>query len=88
MTTSGAARTVLAPGENTFAYVSGLSDTSNSNYPIVADGFSSPGGQVGNPHTAPQRATYGAVWKGKKAIVVRCDGSVSLENINQTHASS
>ena len=29
----------LAAGENNFAYVNDLTDTSNPNYPIVADGF-------------------------------------------------
>ncbi len=74
---------VLVPGENTFAYVSGLNDTSNASYPIVADGFSAPGGTVGSPSYSATEGDYGAVWKGKKAIVVRCDGSVTLENINQ-----
>ncbi len=74
---------VLAAGENAFAYVKGLSDTSNSNYPIMADGFSGGPGIVESPKYSKTEGEFGAVWKGKKAIVVRCDGSVNLENVNQ-----
>jgi prepilin-type N-terminal cleavage/methylation domain-containing protein len=64
----------LAAGENHFAYVSGLSDTSNSRFPIIADGFSSTVGDYSTSETAK-----GGVWKGKAAIVVRVDGSGKVE---------
>ncbi|HEY8649640.1 MAG TPA: type II secretion system protein, partial [Chthoniobacterales bacterium] len=59
----------LKAGENNFAYVNDLTDTSNPNYPIIADGFAS-----GTPGTYTSDETAkGGVWKGKKAIVIRCD---------------
>jgi prepilin-type N-terminal cleavage/methylation domain-containing protein len=75
---------VLAAGQNAFAYVTGLNDTSNSNYPIMADGFNGGAGIVAAPKYSKSDADYGGVWKGRKAIVVRLDGSVNLESINQT----
>jgi prepilin-type N-terminal cleavage/methylation domain-containing protein len=74
---------VLAAGMNAFAYVEGLNDTSNSNYPIMADGFAGGQGIVQSPKYSKTENDFGAVWKGRKAIVVRLDGSVSLESINQ-----
>ncbi|HEY2343499.1 MAG TPA: hypothetical protein VGH90_10735, partial [Chthoniobacteraceae bacterium] len=74
---------VLAAGMNAFAYVEGLNDTSNSNYPIMADGFAGGAGIVTAPKYSNQEKQFGAVWKGRKAIVVRLDSSVSLESINQ-----
>ncbi len=71
---------VLERGENTFAYVNGLSDTSNANYPILADGFAE--GSTTDPKYSNVEGTKGGVWKGKRAIVVRCDGSSTIENVN------
>jgi len=68
----------LAAGENNFAYVNDLTDTSNPNYPIVADGFAS-----GTPGTYTSDETLkGGVWKGKKAIVIRVDISGVVEKCN------
>jgi prepilin-type N-terminal cleavage/methylation domain-containing protein len=70
----------LKRGENNFAYVSGLTDTSNSTFPLIADGFvpSSPGVYT------TQKASPGGVWSGKKAIVVFCDASGQIITPNQT----
>lgn len=70
----------LEIGENTYAYVSGLSDSSNAGYPVIADGFAS--GSEADPAYSKKENDYGAVWKGKKAIVIRCDGSGKLETPN------
>lgn len=61
---------------NNFGYVMGLTDTSNPSFPLIADA----------PATASSGAVYstdqtqkGGVWKGKKAIVIRCDQSGAVE---------
>jgi prepilin-type N-terminal cleavage/methylation domain-containing protein len=60
----------LKAGENAYAYVSGLTDTSNPTFPLIADGFTSiPGVYTTNKSVA------GGVWAGKKAIIVFCDAS-------------
>ncbi len=73
----------LKAGENTFAYVLGLTDTSNALYPLVADGFAA--GQ-GTWTYVTQKAQKGGVWEGKKAIVGLCDGSASIQKVAQTGA--
>ncbi len=74
---------ILKVGVNTFAYVLGLSDTSNANYPIIADGFSGGAGVVANPVYSKDQNAFGGVWSGKTAIIVRCDGSARVEVVNQ-----
>jgi prepilin-type N-terminal cleavage/methylation domain-containing protein len=70
------ANNALVAGENHFAYVTNLTDTSNPNFPLVADGFATANtGTYTNVETSP-----GGVWKGKKAIVVRADMSGAVEN--------
>jgi len=68
----------LKAGENHFAYVSSLTDTSNPTFPLLADGFmrASPG-----TYTKDKSKT-GGVWSGKKAVVVFCDSSGQLMNVN------
>jgi prepilin-type N-terminal cleavage/methylation domain-containing protein len=68
----------LKAGENHFAYVSNLTDTTNPTFPLLADGFmkSSPG-----TYTKDKSKT-GGVWSGKKAVVVFCDSSGQLMNVN------
>jgi prepilin-type N-terminal cleavage/methylation domain-containing protein len=67
----------LAAGENNFAYVKGLTDTSPSNYPLLADGFSDQVGTYSKDETA-----RGGIWKGRKAVVLRVDGSAKVETCN------
>lgn len=70
----------LATGENEWAYVLGLSDTSNPAVPLLADGFVSP-----TAHTYSKDQTVkGGVWKGTNAIVIRCDSSGTVEKVNQS----
>lgn len=73
---------ILQAGENTYAYVKGLTTTSSSAYPIIADGFTA--GSTSDPTYTTLEGEYGGVWKGKKAIVVRLDGSATLENVDST----
>jgi prepilin-type N-terminal cleavage/methylation domain-containing protein len=69
----------LKVGENSYAYVSGLTDTSPPTFPIIADGFSSTVGTY-----ATNKAQRGGVWSGKKAVVVFCDSSAQILSTNAT----
>jgi prepilin-type N-terminal cleavage/methylation domain-containing protein len=66
--------TQLNAGDNEWAYVIGLSDTSNSRFPLLADGFAAGGTTYVADDTQP-----GGVWKGKKAVVIRVDISGAVE---------
>ena len=66
---------VLKAGENHFAYVTNLTDTSNAAFPLVADGFATVGG---DPAWTDVEDAKGGVWKGKKAIVLRVDQSAEI----------
>jgi len=70
----------LKKGENTFAYVLGLTDTSNSLFPLVADGFANATSWT----YVTNKAANGGVWEGKKAVVGLVDGSASLQKVNPT----
>ena len=63
----------LAPGENVYAYVAGLVETSPPSSPLVADGTD------GTGHYSTDRTRYGGVWEDGKAIVIRLDGSGAVE---------
>ena len=69
----------LRAGENSYAYVSGLTDTSNSTFPLLADGFI-PGGTTYDA----SKANPGGVWAAKKAIVVFCDSSGQIMRVDPT----
>ncbi|HET6407078.1 MAG TPA: type II secretion system protein [Chthoniobacteraceae bacterium] len=69
----------LERGENAYAYVDGLTETSNGSWPILADGFTDDGS---DPKYTKLEGEYGGVWKGKVAIVVRNDGSANQEKID------
>jgi len=69
----------LAKGENQYAYVTGISETSNPSFPLIADGFSSTVGVYSTDETQP-----GGVWKGAKAIVIRADQSGNVETVKST----
>jgi prepilin-type N-terminal cleavage/methylation domain-containing protein len=66
---------------NNFAYELGLTEISNPSFPLIADA----------PNTGGASAIYttdptakGGVWKGKKAVVIRCDMSGSVETCTTT----
>ena len=80
-TTAAAAR--VEAGTNNFAYMFGLSDTDNPNYPLIFDSPTSGGTTYpSNP------ATAGGVWKGKKAIVIHTDTSGTVENTTTVTATT
>jgi prepilin-type N-terminal cleavage/methylation domain-containing protein len=61
----------LKAGENEWAYVPGLNDTSNPTFPLIANGFK----DVTSHSYTDKEGDPGSVWKGKSAVVVRCDTS-------------
>ena len=68
---TGGGNSGTATAECNYAYVIGLTDTSNPAWPLVADGFS-----AANPLTYDlNKANKGGVWEGKKAIVIFVDAS-------------
>jgi prepilin-type N-terminal cleavage/methylation domain-containing protein len=66
---------ILEPGENHFAYVSGLSDSSRNWWPLVVDGT------TGSGVYTREEGQRGGRWKGKRAIVVFVDGSASATKL-------
>jgi prepilin-type N-terminal cleavage/methylation domain-containing protein len=67
--------TTLARGENHWAYVAGLTTTSNSAWPLVVD-HTDGSGYYGRVETVP-----GGTWKGTKAIVVHADISAQAPKL-------
>jgi len=63
-------------GSNNFAYEMGLNEVSNPNFPLIADAPKA-GGDKADYSTV--QTDKGGVWKGKKAIVIRCDMSGTVE---------
>ena len=76
MTKISSSNPALPTGANHWAYVTGLYDTSNSSFPLIADGFTD-GGDTSHTYTTNETAK-GGVWKGQQAIVVFCDDSVKV----------
>jgi hypothetical protein len=68
----------LAPGENHFAYTTGLtSDGSDGTIPIVMDGFTD---TVGRWSKDPKER--GGVWKGQYQVIVRVSGAAKVHEPN------
>jgi prepilin-type N-terminal cleavage/methylation domain-containing protein len=61
---------------NNFAYEMGMTETSHPGFPLIADApFSGGAGAV----YKTDQTQKGGIWKGKKAIVIRCDQSGIVE---------
>lgn len=75
----------LKGGENNFAYVSGLNDTSSASWPLLADGFAGSDGEVTDPAYTNDVAAKGGIWKGLKAIVIRVDQSGEVMTLNSAY---
>ncbi|MGI8889242.1 MAG: type II secretion system protein [Chthoniobacterales bacterium] len=69
----------LKAGENTYAYVAGLTDTSNPAFPLLTDGFTTT-----VPKYDTNKSNKGGVWAGKKAIVVFSDASGQIMKVDPT----
>jgi prepilin-type N-terminal cleavage/methylation domain-containing protein len=70
----------LLKGENEWAYVLGLTDTSNPSFPIIANGFEQ-GGETSHKYTTDE-TKQGGVWRGKNSIVIRCDSSGTVAKVH------
>jgi len=71
---------ILKAGENHYAYITGLGDTSNSLWPLIVDGANADG-KYTNVEGDP-----GGVWKGTKALVINADSSAHLVPLQGTGA--
>ena len=69
----------LKAGENTYAYICGLTDTSNPAFPLLADGFTTT-----IPAYDTNKGNKGGVWAAKKAIVIFCDASGQIMKVDAT----
>jgi hypothetical protein len=67
----------LDAGENNYGYMWGLNDTSNPSYPLI---FDAP--MTGATTYSTNPSVAGGVWKGKRAVVVRCDTSGTVETVD------
>ena len=63
---------ILKAGENHYAYIEGLSSSSNSLWPLIVDGANSQ-----RKYTNVE-GDLGGVWKGTKAVVINTDSSAHL----------
>ncbi len=75
----------LAPGENAYAYILGLNDTSNAGFPLVCDAFVTP--LVPPYEYSTDNGVPGGVWKGGKGVVAFVDGSaqaMTCDDVAQT----
>jgi prepilin-type N-terminal cleavage/methylation domain-containing protein len=75
--------TTLGALENEWSYILGLTDTSNSQWPLIASGFKS-GAGLGSATYASDETLPGGVWKENVSIVIRCDGSGKIEKLRGT----
>jgi prepilin-type N-terminal cleavage/methylation domain-containing protein len=67
---------VLERGENHWAYIEGLTDTTNALWPLLVDHTD------GSGHYTDREGERGGTWTGKKAVVIRCDQSASIVVLN------
>jgi prepilin-type N-terminal cleavage/methylation domain-containing protein len=58
----------LERGENHWAYVAGLNDTSHALWPLIVDHTD------GSGYYGKDEKRAGGTWGGSKAVVIRCDG--------------
>lgn len=63
-----------------YAYITGLTDTSNPAFPLLADAFATSGGHV----YADNKSLPGGAWAGKKAIVLFADASGQIMKCTTT----
>lgn len=69
---------ILQPGENHWAFVSGLSTTSKSMWPLIVDHTD------GTGHYTTQESQYGGTWGGTKAVAIYTDGSAHISPLSGT----
>jgi prepilin-type N-terminal cleavage/methylation domain-containing protein len=69
---------ILEPGENHWAYIAGLNDTSHPLWPLIVDHTD------GNGFYTTQENEPGGTWRGTKAVVIRCDGGAEAKRLAGT----
>lgn len=73
--------TELVAGENEWAYIMGLSNTSVSRWPLIVDG-PAPGASISSGgHYVADDTQPGGVWRAKKAVCIRVDMSGAVETL-------
>jgi hypothetical protein len=68
----------LRQGECAYLYVTGLNETSNAAFPLLAD----PGTAEDVTVYTKNRSEKGGIWRGKKAIVLFVDGSGRIMDVD------
>ncbi len=63
---------ILAAGENHWAYIDGLSPSSNSNWPLIVDHTD------GTGKYTDKEGMLGGTWKGTRAVVIKTDMSAHI----------
>ncbi|MEI9893593.1 MAG: type II secretion system protein [Chthoniobacter sp.] len=63
---------ILQAGENHWAFISGLTTTSKSNWPLIVDHTD------GSGTYTTQEGKYGGTWGGTQAVVIYTDGSAHI----------
>jgi prepilin-type N-terminal cleavage/methylation domain-containing protein len=69
--------TTLATGEVGYSYITNLNDTSNPQFPLLVDGFT-----TGTTTYTNDKTLTGGVWGGQRAIVIFVDGSGRVMRCN------
>jgi len=69
---------ILQPGENYWAFISGLSPTSNSNWPLIVDSTD------GTGYFVTEENQLGGTWKGTKAVTINADMSAHIVPLQGT----
>jgi prepilin-type N-terminal cleavage/methylation domain-containing protein len=69
---------ILQPGENYWAFIAGLSPTSNSNWPLIVDSTDGSGNYV------TQENQFGGMWKGTKGVCINTDMSAHIVPLQGT----
>jgi prepilin-type N-terminal cleavage/methylation domain-containing protein len=78
--TYGTVADSLKAGENGYAYIAGLNDTSNPQMPLLADGFAA----GGPPNYVTDKTIKGGVWGGQRACIIFVDGSGRVMKVDDT----
>jgi len=71
----------LVAGENAYAYVAALNDTSNPQFPLLGDGFTAT-----IPNYTKDKTLVGGVWGAQRCIVIYVDGSGKVLKVDDQTA--
>ena len=71
----------LVAGENAYAYVAALNDTSNPQFPLLGDGFTAT-----IPNYTKDKTLVGGVWGAQRCIVIFVDGSGRVMKVDDQTA--